>query len=118
VQYTLQFPGQSLLLSMLYSELTPRKEMVWALYTDAQLLWHSCLHVRHNLSLTKVGKTDFAMRMWLETEAIKSMLNTHTCTIEQVFMYLRHKCIHPLLCLYTWGREILMATCADCTHLI
>jgi len=112
VQYTLLFPGESLLLSTPYSELAPGKETVWALYTRAQLLWHSCLRVRHDSSLTEAGKADFAMRAWLETEAIESTLNTHTCSVERAFMYLGReylfKCVlvdSLLVCLYTPGAE-------------
>ncbi|KAI0033659.1 hypothetical protein K488DRAFT_17648, partial [Vararia minispora EC-137] len=68
--FNLLFPGEAL----------AGKESVWALYVRAMLLWHSCL---------VAPRTDasFAMRAWLESEAIERALNAHTCSIERTLIY-------------------------------
>jgi len=70
-----------------YDNSYPGKETVWALYIRAQLLWHSCLRVRHEATV-EADKADFAMRTWLETEAIEEALKKHTCGVERAFMFL------------------------------
>lgn len=42
---------------------------------------------RHDTSVSDLERRDFAMRAWLETEAIEKALGRHTCNIERAFMY-------------------------------
>jgi hypothetical protein len=63
------------------------KDTVWALYLRAMLLWNACVRMRHDASFSDLDRRDFAMRAWLETEAIENALEWHTCGIERAFMY-------------------------------
>ena len=60
---------------------------MWALYLRAMLLWHSCLSLRTDTSISEADKADFAIRAWLETEAIEEALNKHVCGVERSSMY-------------------------------
>ena len=51
------------------------------------LLWNVCVRMRHDVSFSDLDRRDFAMRAWLETEAIEKALQWHTCGIERAFMY-------------------------------
>ena len=63
------------------------KDTVWALYLRAMLLWNACLRVRDNATISDHDKSEFAIRTWMETEAIEKALQQHTCGIERAFMY-------------------------------
>lgn len=84
VQYALLFPGESL------APLAPRpasKDTVWALYIRTALLWHSCIRMRSNMSLSDGEKAQFAVTAWLEIDRIEEALNSHTCGIERAFLF-------------------------------
>jgi hypothetical protein len=63
------------------------KDTVWALYYRAMLLWNACVRIRHDTSFSDLDRRDFAMRAWMETEAIEKALGRHTCSIERAFMF-------------------------------
>ncbi|KAN0102410.1 hypothetical protein V8E52_011968, partial [Russula decolorans] len=96
--YSILFPGQSLLPShpRMYCDTMSGKNTVWALYLRAMLLWNACVRMRQDASISDFDKRDFAMRAWIETEAIEEALQWHTCSVEKAFMY--------------HGREILFNT--------
>jgi hypothetical protein len=87
-QFNLLFPGEAL---------GSGKESVWALYLRAMLLWHSCVQHQQqqqhsgvsvdNDSTAAANNASFAMRAWLETEAIERALNAHTCNVERALIY-------------------------------
>ncbi|KAH9176032.1 hypothetical protein EDB89DRAFT_1846911 [Lactarius sanguifluus] len=87
--YSILFPGESLL--PLHSQAHPDsrggKDTVWALYLRAMLLWNACVRMRHDVTASDHDRTEFAMRTWMETEAIEKALQQHTCGIERAFMY-------------------------------
>ena len=63
------------------------KDTVWALYLRAMLLWNACVRMRHDATASDHDRTEFAMRTWMETEAIEKALQQHTCSIERAFMF-------------------------------
>ena len=63
------------------------KDTVWALYLRAMLLWNACVRMRHNTTTGDLDMSVFAMRTWMETEAIEEALNQHTCGIERAFFF-------------------------------
>jgi hypothetical protein len=63
------------------------KDTVWALYHRAMLLWNACVRMRHDTGISDLERSDFAMRAWVETEAIDSALKWHTCGIEKTFLF-------------------------------
>jgi hypothetical protein len=63
------------------------KDTVWALYLRAMLLWNACVRMRHDTNISDLERSDFAMRAWVETEAIDKALKWHTCGVERTFMY-------------------------------
>ncbi|KAI0319632.1 hypothetical protein OF83DRAFT_1054671 [Amylostereum chailletii] len=92
--FNLLFPGESLMMwTHPYGYVeggpasSPGKESVWALYLRAMLLWHSCLRLRNDAHVPENEKADFAMRAWLESEAIEDSLNRHKCGIERAFLF-------------------------------
>jgi hypothetical protein len=60
---------------------------VWALYNRAMLLWNACVRIRNDMSISELDRRDFAIRAWIETEAIEKALGRHTCNIEREFMF-------------------------------
>lgn len=63
------------------------KDTVWALYLRAMLLWNACVRVRRDAMVSDDDRAEFAMRIWIETEAIEKALQKHMCGIERAFMY-------------------------------
>ncbi|VDB94213.1 unnamed protein product [Peniophora sp. CBMAI 1063] len=103
--FNLLFPGEAL---------GTGKRSVWALYLRAMLLWLACLRMRsrvegrrrrsipnessvmHGYGVYDGGHSGemqdseiaaFAMKAWLETEAIEKALNVHTCSVEPAMLY-------------------------------
>ena len=104
-QFNLLFPGEAL---------GTGKRSVWALYLRAMLLWLACLRMRagvegaHQTSVASGAPStvgygvydggrssgmhdreiaEFAMKAWLETEAIERALSVHTCGVEPAMLY-------------------------------
>jgi hypothetical protein len=71
----------------MYSDTTGGKNTVWALYLRAMLLWNGCVRMRNDTGISDYFRRDFAMRAWIETEAIEKALQLHTCRSEGSFMY-------------------------------
>lgn len=96
--YSILFPGESLLPShpRMYCDTTSGKNTVWALYLRAMLLWNACVRMRQDTRIRDFDKRDFAMRAWIESEAIEEALQCHTCSVEKAFVF--------------HGREILFNT--------
>ncbi|KAH9993706.1 hypothetical protein BJV74DRAFT_760416, partial [Russula compacta] len=87
--YSILFPGESLLSSHPHAHLYAMggKDTVWALYLRAMLLWNACVRMRHNTIIGDLDISVFAMRTWMETEAIEEALNRHTCGVERAFFF-------------------------------
>ncbi|KAI9511557.1 hypothetical protein F5148DRAFT_974976 [Russula earlei] len=87
--YSILFPGESLvaLHPHAHMHVAGGKDTVWALYLRAMLLWNTCVRVRHDTSIGDLDRRDFAMRAWMETEAIEKALHRHTCSVERALMY-------------------------------
>ncbi|KAJ7288164.1 hypothetical protein C8J57DRAFT_1279278 [Mycena rebaudengoi] len=81
--YALLFSGEA----MNHSPSASAKDTIWALYERAFLLWHACIKTRNDSSATIAEKGDFAIKAWLEADAIEDALNKHTCTIERAFIF-------------------------------
>jgi hypothetical protein len=64
------------------------KDTIWALYDRAILLWHACIKMRNDKSAPVLDKGQFAIKAWLEADAIEEALNRHTCGIERAFVFL------------------------------
>jgi hypothetical protein len=43
--------------------------------------------MRQDTGVSDFDKRDFAMRAWIETEAIEDALEWHTCNVEKAFVY-------------------------------
>jgi len=71
----------------LYYDTVSGKSTVWALYLRAMLLWNACVRMRQDGGVSDFDKRDFAMRAWIETEAIEEALEWHTCNVEKAFVY-------------------------------
>ena len=63
------------------------KDTVWALYIRAILLWTACVRMRFNTITGDLDMSVFAMRAWMETEAIEEALKQHTCSVERAFFF-------------------------------
>ncbi|KAJ7644009.1 hypothetical protein FB45DRAFT_736166 [Roridomyces roridus] len=79
--YALFFSGEAMVHS------PAAKDTVWALYDRSFLLWSACITMRGDTSGPIAEKRQFAMRAWLEADAIEEALNRHTCGIEKAFIY-------------------------------
>ncbi|CDO69275.1 hypothetical protein BN946_scf185042.g177 [Trametes cinnabarina] len=79
--YALLFPGESL--AMAGRPVQPNN--VWTLYLRAMLLLHSCVRVRGDKSLGDGERAQFALKAWLEIEALEGALDQHTCGLERNF---------------------------------
>ncbi|KAI0351438.1 hypothetical protein OH77DRAFT_938368 [Trametes cingulata] len=81
--FELLFPGESLALTG-----TPvHPNNVWTLYLRSMLLLHSCVHSRYDPHISEAQRAEFAMKAWLEVDAIEDALDRHTCGLERNFGY-------------------------------
>ncbi|KAJ7505151.1 hypothetical protein B0H11DRAFT_1708267 [Mycena galericulata] len=79
--YALLFSGEAMVHS------PSAKDTIWALYDRSFLLWHGCIKMRNDTSAPVADKSQFAIKAWLEADAIEEALNRHTCGIERAFIY-------------------------------
>ncbi|GLB38529.1 putative GAL4-like Zn(II)2Cys6 (or C6 zinc) binuclear cluster DNA-binding domain [Lyophyllum shimeji] len=86
--YALLFSGESLAQSpALSSSHHSSKDTIWALYDRSFLLWHGCIRMRSETRATDDAKAHFAVKTWLEADALEAALNRHTCRIERQFIF-------------------------------
>lgn len=86
-QYALLFSGESITRSPSLGGHGSSKDTIWALYDRCFLLWHSSVKMREDSSIHDSDKAQFAIKAWLEADAIENALNRHTCDIERNFIY-------------------------------
>ncbi|KAJ7147121.1 hypothetical protein C8R43DRAFT_890324 [Mycena crocata] len=79
--YALLFSGEAMVHS------PGAKDTIWALYERSFLLWHACIKMRNDASAAVADKGQFAIKAWLEADAIEEALNRHTCNIERAFIF-------------------------------
>ncbi|KAJ7025394.1 hypothetical protein C8F04DRAFT_1046634 [Mycena alexandri] len=79
--YALLFSGEAIVHS------PSAKDTIWALYDRCFLLWHACIKMRSDSSATVTDKGQFAIKAWLEADAIEEALNKHSCGIERAFIF-------------------------------
>ncbi|KAJ6475057.1 hypothetical protein C8R47DRAFT_986425 [Mycena vitilis] len=79
--YALLFSGEAMVHS------PAAKDTIWALYDRSFLLWHACIKMRNDNSAPVTDKGQFAIKAWLEADAIEEALNRHTCGIERAFIF-------------------------------
>ncbi|KAH6912789.1 hypothetical protein BKA70DRAFT_1097562 [Coprinopsis sp. MPI-PUGE-AT-0042] len=84
--YALLFSGESLARSPHPSQ-NIGKQTIWALFDRAFLLWHGCIKMRNNNKDADMDKAHFAVKAWLEADALEHALNKHTCAIERSFIF-------------------------------
>ncbi|KAG6844662.1 hypothetical protein H0H87_005030 [Tephrocybe sp. NHM501043] len=63
------------------------KDTIWALHDRSFLLWHSCTRMRSDMRASDDAKAHFAVKTWLEADALEAALNKHTCRIERQFIF-------------------------------
>ncbi|KAJ7108623.1 hypothetical protein C8R44DRAFT_636323 [Mycena epipterygia] len=80
--YALLFSGEAMVHS------PSSKDTIWALFDRSFLLWHACIKMRNDTTAAVTDKGQFAIKAWLETDAIEEALNRHTCDIERAFLFL------------------------------
>uniref|UniRef100_A0A0W0FU75 Zn(2)-C6 fungal-type domain-containing protein n=2 Tax=Moniliophthora roreri TaxID=221103 RepID=A0A0W0FU75_MONRR len=85
--YALLFSGESVTSGSPTPTVLTSKDSVWALYDRCFLLWNSCAKMRFSRTATDNEKAQFAIRSWLEADAIENALNKHTCGIEKAFIF-------------------------------
>jgi len=79
--YALLFSGEAVAHS------PAAKDTIWALFDRSFLLWHACIKMRNDTSAPVVDKGQFAIKAWLEADALEEALNRHTCGIERAFLF-------------------------------
>ncbi|KAJ6585157.1 hypothetical protein B0H19DRAFT_1108565 [Mycena capillaripes] len=79
--YALLFSGEAMVHS------PSAKDTIWALYERSFLLWHACIKMRNDTTAPVADKGQFAIKAWLEADAIEEALNRHTCGIERAFIF-------------------------------
>ncbi|KAF8887164.1 hypothetical protein BD779DRAFT_1528462 [Infundibulicybe gibba] len=84
--YALLFSGESVARSP-WSVGHSSKDTIWALHDRSFMLWHGCIRMRNNTASTDSEKAHFAVKAWLEADALESTLNGHTCSIERTFIF-------------------------------
>ncbi|KAF9485849.1 hypothetical protein BDN70DRAFT_795185 [Pholiota conissans] len=109
--YALLFSGESVARSPALSKQSP-KDTIWALHDRSFLLWHGCIRMRNNHHATDNEKSEFAVRAWLEADALEQALNRHTCSIERAFIFqAREYIFNTRMCIsYEFRRYVPLVT--------
>ncbi|KAF8967057.1 hypothetical protein BDZ97DRAFT_1804957 [Flammula alnicola] len=109
--YALLFSGESVARSPMLSNYSS-KDTIWALHDRSFLLWHGCIRMRNNKTAADTDKAQFALRAWLEADALEQALNRHTCSIERAFIYqAREYIFNTRMCIsYEFQRYIPLVT--------
>ncbi|KAF8635939.1 hypothetical protein AX15_000110 [Amanita polypyramis BW_CC] len=63
------------------------KDTIWALYDRSYLLWHACVRMRDDETVPEAEKAQFALKAWLEADALETALNKHNCNLERAFLF-------------------------------
>ncbi|PPQ66262.1 hypothetical protein CVT24_007280 [Panaeolus cyanescens] len=108
--YALLFSGESLARSPALAG--PSKDSIWALHDRSFLLWHGCMRMRNDPTITDQQKAEFAVKAWLEADSLEENLNRHTCLIERAFIFqAREYIFNTRMCVsYEFRRYIPLAT--------
>ncbi|KAG9028558.1 hypothetical protein FRB95_006339 [Tulasnella sp. JGI-2019a] len=101
--FALLFPGEEDYTSLPNEDIVHSgKESHWALWGRTMLLWFASiqrasrrrLRTKASVSPSVTGEEtmdstdeEFAMQVWMETDAIEDALNSHTCLTEKALMY-------------------------------
>ncbi|TFK40666.1 hypothetical protein BDQ12DRAFT_733873 [Crucibulum laeve] len=85
--YALLFSGESLARAPALCSTRSSKNTIWALHDRSFLLWLSCTRMRGDSHATDVDKAQFAVKAWLEADALERALNNHTCELERAFIF-------------------------------
>ncbi|KAF8442969.1 hypothetical protein L210DRAFT_3534542 [Boletus edulis BED1] len=81
--FTLLFPGEALRSSNGHSG----KDTIWSLNYRTMLLWHSCLRMIYNPSVSEVELTRFGLDAWLEADVLEAAFNSHGCDLERASLF-------------------------------
>ncbi|OCH85582.1 hypothetical protein OBBRIDRAFT_858538 [Obba rivulosa] len=86
--YALLLPGESLVpVNDAHTTHALFKESVWALYMRTMQLWHTCVRMRGDASMSDADKAQFAVATWLELDGIEEALGRHNCSVERAFLF-------------------------------
>jgi len=86
-KYAIFFLGENIADDPDLSTSCSPKDTIWALHNRALLLWLSCMCMRNDPGTTNFEKAQFAVKTWLEADALESILNKHTCGLEPAFLF-------------------------------
>ncbi|OJT02079.1 hypothetical protein TRAPUB_7495 [Trametes pubescens] len=79
--FALLFPGEAL--ARAGTPVPPNN--VWTLYLRSMLLMHACITSRADTRTSEAERAQFAMRAWLEIDALELALEQHSCGLERYF---------------------------------
>lgn len=72
---------------MLSSDGHSGKDTIGSLNYRTMLLWHSCLRMRHDPTVSKAEIARFALDAWLEADVLEAALDSHGCDLERAFLF-------------------------------
>ncbi|KAG6377047.1 hypothetical protein JVT61DRAFT_1096 [Boletus reticuloceps] len=81
--FALLFPGEAIRCSNGHSG----KDTIWSLNYRTMLLWHSCLRMFYNPSISEVELTRFGLDAWLEADVLEAAFNSHGCDLERASLF-------------------------------
>ncbi|PFH53893.1 hypothetical protein AMATHDRAFT_186506 [Amanita thiersii Skay4041] len=110
--YALLFSGESMARSPALSSHCSSKDTIWALHDRAFLLWHGCIRMRNDPLAADHDKAQFAVKTWLEADALEVALNRHDCNLERAFLFQgREYIFNTRMCIsYEFQRYVPLAT--------
>ncbi|KAG8214553.1 hypothetical protein J3R82DRAFT_9614 [Butyriboletus roseoflavus] len=94
------------------------KDTIWSLNYRTMLLWHSCLRMRHDPSVSEAEMARFGLDAWLEADVLEKALNSHKCGLERTFLFQGREYLFNvrLIVTHEFQRYIPVGT-ADVDHL-
>ncbi|KAF8555733.1 hypothetical protein OG21DRAFT_1507366 [Imleria badia] len=112
--FALLFPGEAMRSPNGHSG----KDTVWSLNYRTMLLWHSCLRMRYNPSVSKAEMARFGMDAWLEADVLEAALNSHGCDLERSFLFQGREFLFNvrMIVMHEFQQYVPLAS-SDVTHL-
>lgn len=63
------------------------KDTIWSLNCRTVLLWHSCLRMRRDPSVSEADLARLGLDAWLEADVLEKALDSHRCGPERTFLF-------------------------------
>ncbi|KAF8557671.1 hypothetical protein OG21DRAFT_1505168 [Imleria badia] len=92
--FRLLFPGEVSERGSTDRKTQSPKDSIWALYCRSMLLWNFCTTRLRKNTYSRENTSELALESWRETQEIQNALDSHTCNLDMVLLYMCRECVY------------------------